>query len=578
MTTTAHTPTDAEWLKLRSRELRRWVDIAFEDEADGYEVTVAVSKLTRNKPLTAADDQYFQRILLRTDISEEHVFTILTLLVRHRQPDWRQPMPRATLASDEELVAQVTHALLYGSPEGLTPEGTPYNPTEEGGLDASVAVYMLLYDDHAPDSVSAMTLATLVDKIRSMGAERVHTAAALLRRAGSFRPGVPTVPDCLQKVRAGILGQFIARNNSDEALDFYEATAQDGNNRGIAEVYGRVHSSREETFMAGFSCGVRFAEEKKELVEATRAFEADKRWVKRPLDEIRFVPGVGEAGTSPIPLAPELPDGLLARIHLRAERRRAQAEGRPGEDVADGQGRVEVVSRAEGSNAALEASHEGALQVHAEEDSQAAGDDGEGDAGGDVAGPSEIDIPWRNRVVYAIDPDAPLSAPKPHTILDVPVIYQITFKGYQHRYVGYTVGAARRFETHISSARKSTGGTPLVQFMLQVGIWNATMEILEVVDSGELGAREQFWMQKVGETHTLLNVCGNKRQSKNTIRRSIIRDIEGIPDQRAESDCSILAPGGRRYYAVFNGPLGRDRIGFIEEAYYVKPDRIEINY
>jgi hypothetical protein len=193
--------------------------------------------------------------------------------------------------------------------------------------------------------------------------------------------------------------------------------------------------------------------------------------------------------------------------------------------------------------------------------------------------PSETDIPWRKRVVYAIDPDAPLSAPKPHTILDVPVIYQITFKGYQHRYVGYTSGAARKFETHISSANESTGGTPLVYFMIHVGIWNATMEILEVVDIGELSAREQFWMQKVGKSHTLLNVSGNKR-SKNTIRRSILRDLESVAPihERPESDCSILAPGGRRYYAVFNGPLGRDRIGFIEEAYYVKPDKIERNY
>jgi hypothetical protein len=191
------------------------------------------------------------------------------------------------------------------------------------------------------------------------------------------------------------------------------------------------------------------------------------------------------------------------------------------------------------------------------------------------------EIPWQDRVVFAVKPESPLSALPPHEILDIPVIYQITFAGYPHRYVGYTNGAAGRFETHILTARDCPGvTTPLAQFMRRVGIWNATMEILEICDVGELSQREEAWIQKVAETYPLLNVAGNKQQPKNKIKKTLLEQIAQVPvtSHKPESDCSILAPGGRRYYAVLYSLFREDRVGFIAEKYYVRPARIELGY
>lgn len=69
-----------------------------------------------------------------------------------------------------------------------------------------------------------------------------------------------------------------------------------------------------------------------ELVDAARAFEADKRWTKIPLNEVRFVPGVGGAatdgqGNDPVPEGTH-EEGMREEGHVEVTGDPSQAAGR----------------------------------------------------------------------------------------------------------------------------------------------------------------------------------------------------------------------------------------------------------
>jgi len=302
MTTPPAAGTDA-WLRTRSRELRRWVDEAFEDAEDAYDITDGINRLVYNKqPADQSHDAFFRRILCHRDISPQHVYTLLTMLIRHGDGNWRKPLPPSTLSADEELFAGVARA----------------------GLDAAVVVYRSVYEADTPvqHPTFATQLSPLVDGIRRMGGDMVTTAASLVRRVR--RPD-GEVPLELVEVREAIIGDFISRGGADEALEFYEATTNFPTGADITKAFRWEGGMGTETlFMAGFCFGVRFAEELRrdigeadaeeivdaartfeadmedqdmeELADAARAFEEDPRWQKRPLDGIRFVPGVGGTG------------------------------------------------------------------------------------------------------------------------------------------------------------------------------------------------------------------------------------------------------------------------------------------
>jgi len=334
------------WLKVRSRELRRWVDEAFEDEPESYQITNAVNKITRNVPVDRKNDVYFQSILLRADVPAEHVYTLITLLARQRDETWRKPLPPPTLSVDEPLVADVTQALMHGPNEG-----TPYDPTEEGALDAAVALYRVLYD--MSSAIASTTLAVLADKIRLMGGDRVNVAASLLRRVFSSDEELP--PD-LDTVRTAVLSQLISRKEADEALEFYEATRGPlpANDVWAAFAAGGGPGT-EAPFMAGFSYGVQYAEALREdmegLVEGARAFEEDENWQKVPLNRIKFVRLTGSAEEAGGPAHDDTPTTVLEEVLERAARLNAETLAILAEDAAGTPGpRSEAVGTVAGQN------------------------------------------------------------------------------------------------------------------------------------------------------------------------------------------------------------------------------------
>lgn len=167
------------------------------------------------------------------------------------------------------------------------------------------------------------------------------------------------------------------------------------------------------------------------------------------------------------------------------------------------------------------------------------------------------------------------------TVLHVPVVYEITFRGYQHRYVGYThEGVSRRFENHLLTARDSPGiQTPLATFMRKVGIWNSEIRILEFLTGGDNSEeRERTWIEKRGGNYPLLNVAKNSQHPKNQIKKTIMRQIESTEvidtDPALDQDCAIVTPDER----VFYGKIGYYSVSFIPKERYEKTPNVRLVY
>jgi hypothetical protein len=323
------------YLAERADALEHWVIGAFKGQEDSEDIEYAIAKLIKGRPdPDGADDGHILRVLQHPDLPNTFprtfAYIVLALLSRRRNAGGVGTDP---FGADQAFLGEMVRFLAHAEESPLQqcmmaysalfpPPDLPRADLLVGG--SVVAEALLRGDDHSKQKAARMVvwLHELYEE-REPLAQMTEKVAEWLLGADDL-PALVAFQRLVRRKGTGNMVQVREMLPGVSALDFgwiYESMVEDAARRQAAETRAEAEQivgllGWGDQVGRGTDAGARGGsdadvgsgswsgsgtgddDEMEELIDAARAFEADKRWTKRPLNEIRFVPGAGSGSGS----------------------------------------------------------------------------------------------------------------------------------------------------------------------------------------------------------------------------------------------------------------------------------------
>jgi hypothetical protein len=318
----------------RADALEYWVIGAFRDHEDGDHIECTIAKLVRGHPdADGADDGYILRVLQHPDLPntlpETFAYIVLALLSRRRGVGG---VGTDTSGADQVFLGEMVRFLAHAEESPLQQCMMAYSalfpPPDLPRADLVLGGSHVAESLHHGDDHSKQKAARMVVRLHELYEEREPLAQVTEKVAEWFLaaddlPALVAFRRLVRRKGTGNMVQLREMLPGVSALDFgwiYESMVEDAARRQAAEqIVGllgwgdqvgrgtdagaRGGSDADAGSGSWSGSGTGDDDKMEELIDAARAFEADKRWTKRPLNEIRFVPGAGSGSGTGRPSA-----------------------------------------------------------------------------------------------------------------------------------------------------------------------------------------------------------------------------------------------------------------------------------